>query len=334
MLLIKGKACKHILLKEPVVYLMIKNSYEMKVVVSGREISMIREILRNRNYYLIECYEPTTDTHPNYIFSVFKKDFFSCAIRKRSAEGDKEGYRYFLRLNAVRCSKEDCGIRGRREMADVKYKVTYPTADEFIIFMKDKEMTFSVNYVGHEGNVEYTINRKFHDFIMLLRDKRENCIYDDFYDVRIFLQKVMDKTETIPNELQPVDIRDFSINKEILQYLRELSKGFFGDETMDYAGVYTMQSEKINAQYFLTKYHSNPSWEFNPVVVFNFRISAFMLPGYTTMNEKRNLTKSTFSQDRFGDNYRVDSIHFNSDICFDLSEFKTLMIWHYYEVDL
>lgn len=55
---------------------MIKNSYEMKVVVSGREISMIREILRNRNYYLIECYEPTTDTHPNYIFSVFKKDFF------------------------------------------------------------------------------------------------------------------------------------------------------------------------------------------------------------------------------------------------------------------
>ena len=90
-------------------------------------------------------------------------------------------------------------------------------------------------------------------------------------------------------------------------------------------------SDKIQAQYFLTHIHINTTLECDSAFLFCFRIAAFILPG--TADEGETVTEDSITIDGdSGEKYRIDSIHFNSDILEDINEFEELMRWHFFEI--
>ena len=69
--------------------------------------------------------------------------------------------------------------------------------------------------------------------------------------------------------------------------------------------------------------------------IFNIRISAFVLPGTIPPKKakKMPIKKKTVKTD-CGSEYVIDSIHLNSNICFDMGEFNDLLKGIFYEVFL
>ena len=215
-------------------------------------------------------------------------------------------------------------------------EVKYPSFDEITAFMADKEFVWLTNYV-EEHNMERAKSKHFLNDCLIFRENyetRKNLLYDELLDIRIFLTRVETEGSYPKYGLYPEDIRTFDIREKITDYLKKISKECFLDES-DCFLEYESQSPDIQAVYFATKFHSNPAWSLDPVNIFNFRISAFVLPG--TISPKKAtelpLNKKTLKSDA-GSEYVIDSIHINSDICYDLSEFKELIHGLYYDVFL
>ena len=60
-----------------------------------------------------------------------------------------------------------------------------------------KELVFRVYFAEEAGNVEWTIQRKLLENIFLLDEEEMNLLYDDHYDVKVFLQR---QGNAAPNE--------------------------------------------------------------------------------------------------------------------------------------
>ena len=133
--------------------------------------------------------------------------------------------------------------------------------------------------------------------------------------------------------LTPADIRDFDVNNMLLEHLGKVSDIFTEEDMNDITFTFSMVSEKIQAQYFVTRFHSNPNWDLNPVCIFGFRIAAFILPGTADISEETPPDKMIARSLIDGLKYKIDSIHFNSDICSDMDEIKNLLEGHFYDVD-
>ena len=214
-------------------------------------------------------------------------------------------------------------------------EVTYPSVDELLTFMADKELVFITNYIEHH-NMEIVKSKHFLNDYLLMRENYDEQYFrhDDYHDIRLFMTKVEDDGANSEHGLYPEDIRRFDVKDKIINRLSKISKESFCDKS-DYYFEYESQSQDIQAVYFVTRYHSNPAWDANPVNLFNMRMCAFVLPGTISSKKakKMPLKKKTVKTD-CGSEYVIDSIHLNSNICFDMAEFNDLINGLFYEVFL
>ena len=208
--------------------------------------------------------------------------------------------------------------------------VTYPSVDELLPLIRGKRLIFSCEYAENECDVESRINRNLQEAIFDFR--KENVrkvnkyyLYDKYFDVKVFLRRITKERTNGSNFMTPADIRDFDINSKLLETLTEPGRCFDGDDAKNvkYASV----SDKLQAQYFLSKFRINWGWDDkNPICIFNYRLSAFLLPDNVLESDALTIPDDRIATDeKSGIRYVIDSIHVNSDICFGTSEFSDLI---------
>ena len=201
--------------------------------------------------------------------------------------------------------------------------VLYPTVEELIPMVLGKRLIFSTGFAEDCCGVEDVLNRKLQEYVFAMRNEKEYYLYDSFFRVQVFLRKVSKGTASTLKVLTPADVRDFDVNEKILSKLKEESGRFYNDaEVLQYAS----ESAGLQAQYFLSKFHSNRNWNLDPVCILNYRISAFILPGRIPEEKAAEIPEAKLVRDlRSGTKYIIDSIHMDSDICSDLTEFNELV---------
>ena len=325
----------------------IINDNDMEIILKGDQETAIREMLRDRFFAVLKM--PVKKQHTSPVSSsVFVGHMncmlnVTCAIRKRNTLTLFEDCEYYTCIYHKRGNKsyETGGSKNDKEIFDhgieriafTGTEVTYPSVDEFLNFMSDKEMVYLTNYI-EQHNMEIVKSKYFLNDYLLMRENYDEQFFrhDDYHDIRLFLTRVEDEGAYSEYGLYPEDIRNFDVKDTIVAYLRKISKDCFLDKS-DYYLEYESQSHDIQAVYFATRFHSNPAWDANPVNLFNMRICAFVLPGTISPKKakKMPMKKKTVKTD-CGSEYVIDSIHVNSNICFDMVEFKNLLKGLFYEV--
>ena len=329
----------------------IINNNDMEIVLKGDQETAIREMLRDRFFALLKMPVKKPERHTSPVSSsVFVGHMncmlnVTCAIRKRNTLTLFENCEYYLSMYHKRGNKsyETGGSKNDKEIFDHSIErtafpgteVTYPSVDELLTFMADKELVFITNYIEHH-NMEIVKSKHFLNDYLLMRENYDEQYFrhDDYHDIRLFMTKVEDDGANSEHGLYPEDIRRFDVKDKIINRLSKISKESFCDKS-DYYFEYESQSQDIQAVYFVTRYHSNPAWDANPVNLFNMRMCAFVLPGTISSKKakKMPLKKKTVKTD-CGSEYVIDSIHLNSNICFDMAEFNDLINGLFYEVFL
>ncbi len=300
----------------------IINEYrDVKMIVSAPEERELRSFVQDREFDVVKV-EPGIyndslgRTYPLEVDYLLLVD-----------DGDDSSSRTCLRLYPM----------GYREIYTKYIRNTeginflYPTVDELIPMISGKDLIFTAHYAGNRCGVEDILNRKLRKNVFNIWNEKEYYLYNEYFDVRVFLKKVSDGKDDAAY-MAPVDIRDLDVNVKLLSILRASCDGYY-DDTLKIE--YTAVSEKLKAQYFLTKFHSNRNWALDPVCNLNYRISAFTLPGSITEDAVAHYDSNKTARNvRDGSKYVIDSIHVGPDICFTLAEFNELQKRFHFNISL
>ena len=210
--------------------------------------------------------------------------------------------------------------------------ISYPSIEELITMISGKRLIFCVAFAEDYCCVEEEINERLQGDVFNLRIRSENYLYDEFFCVQVFLQEVTDADTGIDTLMKPTDIRNYDINSKILSKLKDECNQFYDDAlTIQYELV----SERLQAQYFLSKFHSNRKWDLDPVCILNFKLASFVLPRTISAQEVVDIPADRIVCDiKSGTRYVIDSIHMNSDICSNLSELNSLIERFMYNIGL
>lgn len=297
----------------------IVNHYrDIKLALSDFSEDLIRKIVADREFAVIKV--------PVDIYSKLKglyldeDDFnwivlrYSSSFAVRIEDRDDPANRYCLFLRDILPMRS-------RDIEGVE--ITHPTVDELFKQLKGKRLLFTCRFIEDSCAVEETVNKTLQKDVFRLRNEKEYYYTDKFFHVKIFLQQISAGSAPERQHMQPIDVRNLDINAKLLSILKEKSNSFYGDaEIMTYAA----ESEKLQAQYFLSKFHSNRLWSADPVNILNCRISAFVLPGFISGEKAGTLPEDKIAFDAAGETkYAIDSIQMGSDICSDVSEFEKLI---------
>ena len=308
---------------------------DMEIILKGSKEEVIRKMLNDRLFCLIRMPIKKPD---KYISKVSSSVFVShmndlhltrsFAIRNSGSKvlyGDCE---YYLCINLKRGCDEEKKYYQRALDRIIRYvgSITYPSIDEIIEFLGDKELVLITCYM-HFGNFEQLKVNDFLDKILLLwKESGSKFIRrDETCDIRVYLRRIEGCGASSNDEFYPEDIRDFDIRKKVVNILKEYSKKFYFDEEY-YSAEYETQAKDIQAAYFVTRFCSNNQWEAHPVNIVNARISAFVLPGMVSPKEAKNFPRKRITKKKTSEEeYVIDSIHCNSDIFYDFAEFDDFM---------
>ena len=210
--------------------------------------------------------------------------------------------------------------------------ISYSSIEELISMLSGKRLIYYNKFAEDHCNVEDTVNRHMQDDVFNLINEDEYYLYREFFHVQVFLQRVSETNAEGHTVMMPSDVRNYDITSKLLSKLTEGSNTFYNDAITI---RYEMESERLQAQYFLSKFHCNREWDADPVCVLNFRISSFILPGIFPAEKAYELSKDKIAYDiNTGTKYVVDSIHIDSDICFDISEFNEWLKTYIYNISL
>ena len=308
--------------------------YDTMMVMDGCKREVIGEIMRHRKYAMVEVDSAEIKKRKeSYRRDLWRLDsFYRLGIREKGEDISFGECRYYLNLARSRIGEKDDVFAARmREIVKIPgVKVTYPDREELLSFADGKELVYQVHFAEKNGNVESRIMKRLRKNIFLMTYEDSGQLYDDFYDVKIYLQKCRKEDRQI-KRMEPADVRKLDVNRRILEFLEKNSRKFFRKKSNDLFVEFEAVSDKIQAQYFLTHICSNTEWEYDSPCIFCFRIAAFILPG--TADEGETVTEDSITIDGdSGEKYRIDSIHFNSDILEDINEFEELMRWHFFEI--
>ena len=307
------------------------NDNDMEVILKGCQEEVIRKMLDDRSFALVmmnskKSEERMSTLYPPSVFVGRMNTYFRRTLAIRDS-GKKTSY---LNCNYYLCISPERGeeFRGRfliRLEGDIKrvaLSVRYPTVEELLSFLKDKELFLITNYMW-SGNVEQLKVDDFLENVLLLhKDSESNFIpRDEFCDIRIYLSRIDDEDSYQAQGLYLDDVRDFELRNRVITILRKRSK-IYDDENY-YSVELETRSEFAKAAYFLTRFHSNICWKADPVNIVLCRISVLVLPGTISPRKAKKLplkkkTRNIVS----GAEYLIDSIHFNSDIFYDIAEFE------------
>ncbi len=327
-------------------------NHDMELILKGDQKAALRQIVENRFFALIKLPSKKPD---RYISKCSSSVFFArmnslknrtCAIRNVGEISVFEECEHYLTVFFTRGKKDylkEFFDKGVAAIGIPEIEISYPTVEEFLSFMNDKELVFITNYVERNGNVEACKIRHFlNDDLQMRRycavkESRlyeESILYDDYYDIKIYLIRKEYEALPAPSCLSPDDIDYYDIKGRILRILERNSKEFFSDES-DFCVEYETRSDIITALYFATRFHSNPLWDINPICILNFRISVFVLPGEVSRLKMSQLPEEKQTKHKYTEEeYYIDSIFFTSDMCLDLADFEKLIDGHFYDFTL
>ena len=210
--------------------------------------------------------------------------------------------------------------------------ISYPSTDELVSMILGKHLIYYNKFAEDHCEVENTINWRMRNDVFNIIYEDEYYLYHEFFRVQIYLQRTSETDTEEYTTMTPSDVRSYDITEKILTKLTEESNSFYNDAITI---RYEMESEKLQAQYFLTKFHSNREWDLDPVCLLNYRISSFVLPGTFPSEKALELSEDKIVCDiNTGDKYVIDSIHIDSDICSDLSEFNKWLETYMYNISL
>lgn len=161
-------------------------------------------------------------------------------------------------------------------------EISYPSIVELISMLSGKRLIYYNKFAEDHCNVEDTVNRHMQDDVFNLINEDEYFLYREFFCVQVFLQRISETDTAGHTVMTPSDVRNYDITSKLLAMLTEGCNSFYNDAIII---RYEMESERLQAQYFLSKFHCNREWNLDPVCVLNFRISSFILPG-TFSSEK------------------------------------------------
>jgi len=321
----------------------IINDNDMEIILKGaQELDVIRKMLDNRMFCLIKM----PSEKPKEIISDFSSSVFvdhmngmfrSFAIRNDGLKTLYSDCEYYLSIYYRRGTDDERETYFVRSLEYIKpycLSITYPTLKELISFLRGKELVLITNWMGY-GNME---NLKVNDFLKDILFVWEECgskfiRKDESCDVRVFVTHIDDNSDTT-NNLCLEDVRNFDIRQRIVDQFTEKSKKYYNKKDY-YCAEFETQTKDVQAAYFLTRFHSNTLWEADPVNIVNVRISMFVLPGViSTRKAKKIPLKKKTRNIVSGTEYMIDSIHCNSDIFFDIDEFKKYISFYLEEFKL
>ena len=292
---------------------------DVRMVISDLSENDIRSFLSGREYALVNVGPDVYNSYPNketiYRYNPFHAlDKYFTSYQLRIDDGNEADGGTYL------CIKDRFPLPSHSVDG---ISVTHPSIEELIPMIVGKRLTFRTSFVEDNCNVENVFNEKIQEHFFALWRKDEYYLYDDFFRVHVFLKRVSDGSTADHEYMEPIDVRDLDINEKMLSTLqRECIP--YDNEAMRIQ--YVSESEKLQAQYFLTKFHSNRDWELDPVCILNYRISAFVLPCVVSVEKAATVTEDKIARDlKSGVQYVIDSIHVDSDICFTLTEFDDLI---------
>ena len=291
---------------------------DIRNLVSGREFVVIKvdpDLIRN---------DPRRKCGMNFDLRYYMEFYFDQYMLQIDDGNDACGRMYlYIRVSLPIRFKQAEGIT-----------VLHPAVDELIPMVLGKRLFFSTEFAEDFCGVEGILNREMQEYVFDLRNekRKEYYLYDSFFRVQVFLQMVSNGRSSAHKALTPADVRNYDVNARILSKLREESGRFYDDaQILQYAS----ESDGLQAQYFLSKFHSNRNWELDPVCILNYRISAFILPGRIPEEDAAGLPEEKLTRElRSGRKYVIDSIHADSDICSDLAEFNALVERFTYNIGL
>ena len=289
-----------------------------KMIVRGENNNFIHELIKNRQYALISFDNSKTDTSP---FFYILDPYFR--IMDRKAEKDEQGIEKYIVLSQARGYQNYHTGDYHRNINEIKkikgVSVYTPSEEGLVSILSDKMLIYSKPnaYV----NVEHFTFKGFKEAIQVYgRDYR--LLADEYFDMRVYLQRVGDGWEKDKNGIVPLDIETLDVNRILLNLFRGECEQHFTDLS-DFQLEFKYESQDMNAQYYLTRFHSNLNWRINPVCVLCFRISAFLLPGVTPLISVKKISEDIITQNTItGERYRIDSIYVNSDICTGIEDVR------------
>jgi hypothetical protein len=312
----------------------IINDNDMEIIVKGSQEKVIQKMLKNRLFCMLEM----PAQKPDKISSAFSSSIFvgfindglvrTFAIRDSGSKTAYENSEYYLSIYYERGKNPDSrktfnNCMKRKKAQCISAKV--PTIKELLSFLNGKELILITNYM-HYGNIEYLKVNDFLEKLLLLQKDSESKFFRrvENCDIRIFLSHVNDEPLYSESRLYSEDIGNLDIGQRIVELLHKNSKYYF--EKQYYSAQFEARSEGTNALYFATRFHSNTRWDADPVNIVNARITAFVLPGTVSNPKDVTISPTKITQnDMNGTEYMIDSIHFNSDIFFDTSEFEKFL---------
>ena len=333
----------------------INGYHDVDIVISDLREDEIRSLVSGRQFAVIRIAPEIIEEHrrkcrfkfyPSYFLDLPFFTQYSLQID----DGDEASGRSYLYID----DQLPMGANAEPLCAKVRdgVSIQYLSIEELISMVLGKRLIYHSEYEGDHYCVESVINRKMQEHIFRLREVEEQeeeldeerdgeldgepdgvfYLYDSFFSVEVFLQKISDEDSGEQEFLQPADVRDFDINRKILSTLKKGSNSFYNDAmTINYASV----SDQLQAQYFLAKFHSNRLWELDPVCILNYRISTFILPHSISKERAADFPEDRIAYDiKHKTRHVIDSIHVDSDICFSLSEFDELIERFMYNIRL
>lgn len=310
-------------------------SYEgnMFAVVYGYQKDVLKMILKDRAFRVFEMLLPE-DVESRRIAHLAAQGNCRCQIVDEKDDVSTAYCKYVLLLASERGEEGHKQIDKRKPyLSDPKFfKPVELDEKTFFTFMAQKKLIYTTRWLQYSGDMESKINKAFCNNVLLIRKNFDNKLYDDVCDIRLFFQKTATNSNDEQKRILPVDIRNFKINKKILKYLRKISKNEFRVKGSDIMMSYSMESEKIQAQYFVTRYHNNLAWDKNMVCILGYRFSAFLLPEIIADTPNGVVNENTYTKDKNGAIYKIDSIQYTTDICFDLEQLKKLLIGLHTEI--
>ena len=317
----------------------------MEMVINGNQTDVFREILKDRLFFIGKM---TADNQWNWhgVFAHPRTSYvIVLAIRNAGEKTRFENCKCYLCLNRCRnADKEDeSDFIEKSDNAQKKgWSVDFMSVQEMQEYLQDKELVFRNGAGiawGIGGNQEEEKRKFIENELLIVRDKsyKEQMLYDVFHDVKIFLTKVADGNEN-SKEFHTEKASDFDIIPRIMDVLKteyKESSTFFEDEDCkgepitypdDFCVEFESSSDEVQASYFITRYHSNPAWNLDPVNVLCYRFAVFVLPGSITKEDVSGLPEDKLTTRKAdGSVYRIDALLQNGDILFDIAEFAELV---------
>ena len=304
---------------------------DMEIILKGNQEKVIRKMLDDRCFCLIKM----PAEKPERCVSRFSSSVFvghmneygltrSLSIRKLGSRTVYEKCEHYLAIYNKRGCNADSEKYFHNSINRITRKcgtVETPSIEELIAFLKDKELVLITNYMYYGNFEQMKVNDFLKQLLLLWEDSESDFIRrDETCDIRVYLSR-LDDSPLSGYGFYPDDIREFDIRKRIVKLFEKYSKKYFNDKQY-YSAEYEDRTEDVQAAYFVTRFHSNDQWEADPVNVVNARMSAYVLPGTVPRKSVENLKKKKTRKEKTKEEFVIDSIHFNSDIFYDMDEFE------------